>query len=107
MQTQTIQKQFNEERLALGLETKPIENRDDLIQFALDAATPGPLSTRSWATLQELRATTADAFVLGDDGSGAVEAAKELSDEDEVTLLQELEHDNVAKQNSSVSVKSP
>ncbi|KAG6100345.1 hypothetical protein E4U14_007078 [Claviceps sp. LM454 group G7] len=107
MQTQTVQKQFNEERLALGLETKPIENRDDLIQFALDAATPGPLSTRSWATMQGLRATTADAFVLGDDGSEAVGAVKELSDEDEAILLQELEHDNVAKQNSSVSVKTP
>lgn len=107
MQTQTVQKQFNEERLALGLETKPIKNRDDLIQFALDAATPGPLSTRSWATLQGLRAVGADAFVLGDDGSEAIEAVKELSDEDEVALLQELEHDDVADHNSSVSVKSP
>ncbi|KAG6024423.1 hypothetical protein E4U19_003698 [Claviceps sp. Clav32 group G5] len=104
MQTQTVQKQFNEERLALGLETKPIKNRDDVIQFALDAATPGPLSTRSSATLQGLRA---DAFVLGGDGSEAIEAVKELSDEDEVVLLQQLEHDDVAKHNSSVSVKSP
>ncbi|KAG6018217.1 hypothetical protein E4U43_007058 [Claviceps pusilla] len=97
MQTQAIQHQLNEERAALGLPTKPIENRDDIVQFALDYATPGPLSTRSRGTLEEMQAAVADSFVLGDDSMAELEGIEELSDEAERELLQEFEKDDEAK----------
>ncbi|SPJ82201.1 related to ribosomal protein of the large subunit, mitochondrial [Fusarium torulosum] len=88
MQSQAIQKKFNEERIALGMEPKEIEDRDDIIQYALDFATPGPLSKRSQATLGELRAQE---FVLGDEDLADLEGIEELSDEDEALLLKELD----------------
>ncbi|TWU78958.1 39S ribosomal protein L24, mitochondrial [Metarhizium rileyi] len=91
MQTQAVQQRFNEQRIELGLELKDVENRDDIIQLALDCATPGPLSLRSRATLDDLRATAADAFVLGEDNLGDIEGVEELSDEAERKLLYEFE----------------
>ncbi|KAJ6441719.1 50S ribosomal protein L24 [Purpureocillium lavendulum] len=91
MQTRAVQERFNEERVALGLEPREIEDRDDVIQYALDFATPGPLSVRSRATLGEMNAAMADAFVLGDDALADLEGVEELSDEAEELLLRELE----------------
>lgn len=91
MQTQAVQIRFNEERIALGLEPKELEDRDDVIQYALDFATPGPLSQRSRATVDEIRAATSDMFVLGDDAFADLEGIEELSDEDEERLLRELD----------------
>ncbi|KAG6042301.1 hypothetical protein E4U41_000045 [Claviceps citrina] len=94
MQTQAVQHQLNEERAALGLPVKPIEDRDDIIQFALDYATPGPLSVRSRETLGGMQGAVADAFVLGDDSlTGPEDDVKELSDEAELQLLQEFGKD--------------
>ncbi|KAG5982981.1 hypothetical protein E4U55_001033 [Claviceps digitariae] len=104
MQTQAIQQQLNEERIALGLPTKPIENRDDIVQFALDRATPGPLSVRSRGTLEEMRAAVADSFVLGDEDLAELEDVEELSDEAEVELLNDLEEEDVA---GAVDAKLP
>ncbi|UNI19757.1 hypothetical protein JDV02_005917 [Purpureocillium takamizusanense] len=93
MQTQAVQRRFNEERVALGLEPKEIEDRDDIIQYALDYATPGPLSVRSRATLSEMNDAMNDAFVLGDDEAALtdLEGIEELSDEAEELLLRELD----------------
>ncbi|KAH6888732.1 hypothetical protein B0T10DRAFT_60927 [Thelonectria olida] len=92
MQTRAVQEQFNQERVALGLPTKPIENRDDVIQYALDFATPGPLSVRSQKTLEEIKAASArDAFVLGDEDLADLEGVEELTAEEEAQLLKELD----------------
>lgn len=88
MQTQDIQHRMNKERLALGLEPKKVENRDDMIHFALDIATPGPLSLRSRALMEGGRSAIVDAFVLGNDDLAGVEGVEELSDEAEQELLQ-------------------
>ncbi|KAG5949850.1 hypothetical protein E4U53_005706 [Claviceps sorghi] len=97
MQTQTVQHRLNEERAALGLPTREIENRDDIVQFALDYATPGPLSMRSRGTLQEMRAAVADSFVLGDESLAELDGVEELSDEAELELVQQLEKDDAAQ----------
>ncbi|KAM4059284.1 ribosomal l28 family protein [Hirsutella rhossiliensis] len=89
MQTRVVQERLNEERLALGVEPKAIVKRDDIIQYALDFATPGPLSVRSRATLDEIRGVVAGSFVLGNDTLGDVEGIEELSDEAEAVLLQQ------------------
>ncbi|PFH62411.1 hypothetical protein XA68_13637 [Ophiocordyceps unilateralis] len=68
MQTQTVQNRFNDERVKLGLERKEVENKDHIINYVLDHATPGPLNARSRATLASLRAAVADAIIL-DNGS--------------------------------------
>jgi large subunit ribosomal protein L28 len=91
MQTQAVQQRLNEERIELGLGPKEIENRDDIIHFALDYATPGPLSMRSRATLDEMQAALADTFVLGDDSLADLEGIEELSDEAEQKLLEEFQ----------------
>ncbi|KPM41208.1 hypothetical protein AK830_g5350 [Neonectria ditissima] len=95
MQSRAIQERFNEERVALGMQPKPIENRDDVIQYALDFATPGPLSMRSKSTLDELKAASAallnDAFTLGDLDPADLEGLEELTDEEEALLLRELD----------------
>lgn len=91
MQTQAVQRRLNEERIELGLEPKEIENRDDVIHFALDYATPGPLSVRSRTTLDEMRMAVADAFVLGNDNLADLDGVEELSDEAEQNLLRELQ----------------
>ncbi|KAJ4153334.1 hypothetical protein LMH87_009825 [Akanthomyces muscarius] len=91
MQSQAVQQRFNEERIALGMEPKEIEDRDDLIRFALDFATPGPLSVRSKETLEELRAAFHRALVLGNEDLASLEDIEELSDEEEARLLQQLD----------------
>lgn len=91
MQSRDIQKRFNEERVALGMQPKEIENRDDVIQYALDFATPGPLSLRSRSTLSELKAASAYEFVLGDEDLADLEGVEELTDEEEAKLLKELD----------------
>ncbi|KAI1021716.1 hypothetical protein LB503_013234 [Fusarium chuoi] len=94
MQSKDIQKQFNEERIALGMPPKEIEDRDDIIQYALDFATPGPLSKRSQATLGEL---LAQEFVLGEEDLADLDGIQELSDEDEALLFKELDAEMEAR----------
>lgn len=99
-QSRAIQERFNEQRVALGLEPKEIEDRDDIIQYALDFATPGALSIRSKATLEELKAASAfadGAFVLGDEDLADLDGVKELTDEEEAVLLQELDREDQLK----------
>ncbi|KAI5456295.1 hypothetical protein BGZ63DRAFT_320500, partial [Mariannaea sp. PMI_226] len=95
MQTRGVQEQFNKERAALGLPTRPIEDRDDVIQYALDFATPGPLSIRSQKTLAEIKTASAsawqDGFVLGNEDLASLEGIEELSDEEEAQLLKDLD----------------
>ncbi|KAF1738652.1 54S ribosomal protein L24, mitochondrial [Beauveria bassiana] len=91
MQSQAIQRRFNDERIALGLEPKEVEDRDDLIRFALDWATPGALSLRSKDTLEALRTAFHRGLVLGNEDLESIEDVEELSDEDEASLLQQLE----------------
>lgn len=91
MQSRDVQQRFNEERVSLGLQPKEIENRDDIIQYALDFATPGPLSLRSRGTLSELKAASAYEFVLGDEDLADLEGVEELTDEEEARLLKELD----------------
>lgn len=97
MQSQAVQQRFNEERIALGMEPKEIEDRDDLIRFALDFATPGPLSVRSKETLEELRAAFHRALVLGNEDLASLEDIEELSDEEEARLLQQLDEADAAE----------
>ncbi|RBR10651.1 uncharacterized protein FIESC28_09357 [Fusarium coffeatum] len=98
MQSKDIQKKFNAERVALGMEPKEIEDRDDIIQYALDVATPGPLSKRSQATRGELMAQE---FVLGEEDLADLEGIEELSDEDEALLLKELENAEAGSETTS------
>lgn len=91
MQSQAVQRRFNEERVALGMQPVEVEDRDDIIQYALDRATPGPLSLRSRRTLDELRAAVASAFTLGDEALADLEGLEELSDEQEAALLAEMD----------------
>lgn len=91
MQSQAVQRRFNEERIALGVEPKEIEDRDDIIRFALDYATPGPLSMRSKETLEELREAFHHSLTLGNEDLASLEGIEELSDEEEALLLQQLE----------------
>ncbi|KAG5927530.1 hypothetical protein E4U42_002138 [Claviceps africana] len=104
MQTRTVQQKLNEQRTALGLPPCEIENRDDIVQFALDYATPGPLSIRSKGTLQEMQAAVADAFVLGEESLADLEGVEELSDEAERELLRELAKEDAAQ---ALEAKSP
>ncbi|OAA58878.1 50S ribosomal protein L24 [Cordyceps fumosorosea ARSEF 2679] len=100
MQSQAVQRRFNEERVALGMEPREVEDRDDLIRFALDYATPGNLSARSQETLEELRAafhSGGGAFVLGPEELGEVEGVEELTDEEEARLLQQLDEADAAE----------
>lgn len=94
MQTTAVQRKFNDERLALGLPPKEIEDRDDVIQFALDYATPGPLSTKSRETWEEMQwAGVMDEFVLGEEELADMEGVRELSDEEEAELLKQLDEE--------------
>lgn len=104
MQTQAVQHRLNEERATLGLSPKEIEIKDDIIQFALDYATPGPLSVRSRETLDGMRAAVADAFVLGDDSLADVEGVGELSDEAEIELLKEFANDDAGENFDAKSI---
>ncbi|KAM3512793.1 hypothetical protein MY11210_003578 [Beauveria gryllotalpidicola] len=96
MQSQAVQRRFNDERVVLGLEPKEVEDRDDLIRFALDWATPGGLSLHSKDTLEALRTAFHGGLVLGNEDLESVEGVEELSDEDEASLLQQLEEADAA-----------
>ena len=91
MQSQAVQRRYNEERVALGMQPVEVEDRDDIIQYALDRATPGPLSLRSRRTLDELRAAVAGSFTLGDETLADLEGVEELTDEQEAELLAGLD----------------
>lgn len=99
LQSRAVQELFNAERVQLGMAPKEIENRDDVIQYALDFATPGPLSLRSKATLAELKAASEEGseFVLGHDDLANLEGIEELSDEEEAALMRELDRLEDAK----------
>ncbi|KAL7929134.1 hypothetical protein V8C35DRAFT_316320 [Trichoderma chlorosporum] len=102
MQSSAVQQRFNDERVALGLEPRELEDRDDIIQYALDYATPGPLSLRSQATLAEMRAALDQTFVLGDEDLANLEGIQELSDEEEELLLRELDRAEEAARSKGV-----
>lgn len=90
MQTRAVQERFNVERRALGLEEKPVEDRSDIVQYALDVATPGSLSVRSRATAAQLRAELMGTeFTLGNDDLEG--ESLEVTEEVEEALLQEAE----------------
>ncbi|CAH0041577.1 unnamed protein product [Clonostachys solani] len=91
MQTEAVQKRFNEERVVLGLEPKEIEDRSDLIQYALDYATPGHLNRRSRETLARLQEQEMEEFILGIEDLSAYEGVEELTEEAEEALLAEAE----------------
>ncbi|KAK7403688.1 hypothetical protein QQX98_010532 [Neonectria punicea] len=109
MQSRAIQERFNEERVALGMQPKLIENRDDIIQYALDFATPGPLSMRSKSTLDELKTASdasSGAFTLGGLDPADLEGLEELTDEEEAKLLRELDavESQVSKAKDTITV---
>jgi large subunit ribosomal protein L28 len=88
MQTRAVQERFNEERIALGLEPREIVDRSDLVHYAMDYATPGPLSVRSRETVGQLKETMQKmVFDLGEDIPADAEVGEELSDEAEEALL--------------------
>ncbi|UKZ73429.1 hypothetical protein TrVFT333_001076 [Trichoderma virens FT-333] len=105
MQSSAVQQRFNDERVALGLEPKELEDRDDVIQYALDYATPGPLSLRSQATLAEMRAALDQTFVLGDEDLANLEGIQELTDEEEELLLRELDRAEEAARSKGVKAE--
>ncbi|UKZ46849.1 hypothetical protein TrVGV298_001060 [Trichoderma virens] len=105
MQSSAVQQRFNDERVALGLEPKELEDRDDVIQYALDYATPGPLSLRSQATLAEMRAALDQTFVLGDEDLANLEGIQELTDEEEELLLRELDRAEEAARSKDVKAE--
>ncbi|KJZ72022.1 hypothetical protein HIM_08583 [Hirsutella minnesotensis 3608] len=107
MQTKAVQQRFNDERIALGLPPKEIEDRDDIIKYALDFATPGPLSVRSRAILDEMRAATTDAFVLGDESMADVEGVQELSDEAEEAMMKQLDNEVGGSEQAAESRPAP
>lgn len=106
MQTQAVQKKFNEERVALGLEPRDVEDKDDIIQFALDYATPGPLSARSRATLDEMQLAAMEAFVLGEEDLADLEGVQELSDEEEAELMRQLDEQDLQAVQEPASQKA-
>ncbi|KAL7785151.1 hypothetical protein V8C37DRAFT_394717 [Trichoderma ceciliae] len=105
MQSQAVQQRFNHERVALGLEPRELEDRDDVIQYALDYATPGPLSLRSQATLAEMRAALDETFVLGDEDLADLDGIQELSDEEEELLLRQLDSAEEAARTKSIKAE--
>ncbi|KAM0475536.1 hypothetical protein ACHAPX_006857 [Trichoderma viride] len=105
MQSRGVQQRFNDERVALGLEPRELEDRDDIIQYALDYATPGPLSLRSKATLAEMRAALDQTFVLGDEGLADLEGIQELSDEEEALLMQQIDRADEAARTSQLKAE--
>ncbi|KAM0254661.1 hypothetical protein ACHAQJ_006571 [Trichoderma viride] len=105
MQSRGVQQRFNDERVALGLEPRELEDRDDVIQFALDYATPGPLSLRSKATLAEMRSALDQTFVLGDEDLADLEGIRELSDEEEELLMQQMDRADEAARTGNVKAE--
>lgn len=96
MQTRAVQQRFNDERVALGLEPKEIEDRDDVIRLALDFATPGSLSMESQETIMEMQFAAAGGFVLGDEAWADLEGVEELTDEQEAELMKQLDAEDAA-----------
>ncbi|KAL7919480.1 hypothetical protein ACQKWADRAFT_301222 [Trichoderma austrokoningii] len=105
MQSRAVQQRFNDERVALGLEPRELEDKDDIIQYALDYATPGPLSLRSKATLAEMRAALDQTFVLGDEDLADLEGIQELSDEEEALLMQQIDRADEAARTSQMKAE--
>ncbi|KAK1247126.1 hypothetical protein MKX08_000928 [Trichoderma sp. CBMAI-0020] len=105
MQSRAVQQRFNDERVALGLEPRELEDRDDIIQYALDYATPGPLSLRSKATLAEMRAALDQTFVLGDEDLADLEGIQELSDEEEALLMQQIDRADEAARTGQIKAE--
>lgn len=95
MQTRGVQERFNEERIALGLEPKEIEDRSHLVRYALDYATPGGLNRTSHETLLRLQLEEMQEFVLGNEDLGALDGLEELSEDAEEALLAEAEAEEV------------
>lgn len=93
MQTKGVQERLNAERRELGLPEKPVVDRSEMIHYALDRATPGPLSRRGKAALASLKGedVLGETFALGEEALHDVEGVEELSDEAEAILLQELD----------------
>lgn len=93
MQSKQVQEKFNEQRIDLGLPPKEVQDKSDLINYALDFATPGPLSLRSRATAAKLaeNGQFIPTFILGDESLAAVEGVVELSDEAESILMAETD----------------
>src|SRR5688572_21997749 len=100
MQTTGVQERMNAERRAMGLEEKPIVDRSEMIHYALDYATPGPLSMRGKEALAMLKAKEAidGAFALGAEAMGDVNVVEEeLTEEREEELLRGLEKEEKVK----------
>lgn len=92
MQTRAVQERLNAERVALGLEPKEVEDRDRIVSYALDRATPGQLSLKSRETLAELQ----EVFTLGNEPLTDVGGVEELTDEMEAELLASAEEEGAA-----------
>jgi large subunit ribosomal protein L28 len=121
MQSRPVQERFNKERVELGLEPREIVDHDDLIQFALDFATPGPLSVRSRATLAALKAAdqdlataetdqrarlgmVGDEFVLGN-SDGEEWTVIEPGSPDELSPEEELEIERIYRQDEIANTR--
>ncbi|KAH8175369.1 ribosomal l28 family protein [Sarocladium implicatum] len=94
MQSKAVQERMNDERRAMGLPEKEVVDRSELIHYALDYATPGPLSIRARETREMLRAEgwTDGAFALGDEAASVNDIeAVEVTPEEEAQLVKELE----------------
>lgn len=106
MQTTAVQERFNEERVALGLEPRPVEDKSDIVQYALDVATPGALSRRSQVTAAQIRAELAGLeFALGNESLEG--ESLEVTDEVEETLLRDLEDGAEVELDAQSGVESP
>ncbi|KOS22772.1 54S ribosomal protein L24 [Escovopsis weberi] len=105
MQSAPVQERLEAQRRTLGLPPAEARGRDDVVQYALDYATPGPLSVRSKKTIEELRAEILGGlgeFTLGNEDLSEVEGVKELSDEEEELLLRRTDaEDGEAKSTES------
>ncbi|KAK5997356.1 YmL14/YmL24 [Cladobotryum mycophilum] len=106
MQSKAVQQRFNDERVALGLEPKDLEDREDIVQYALDYATPGPLSMRSRATISEIQSAAEEYFVLGNEDLGSLQGLKELSDEEEEVLLRQLDAEDEAARTKGLKTEN-
>lgn len=103
MQTRAVQVRFNDERARLGLDRKPLVDNDDVVQYAMDHATPGPLSQRSRRTLGEIERLEAMEFVIGDESLASVEGVQVLTEEAEAKLLRENEIKQTGKGRQALS----
>lgn len=97
MQTRTVQERFNEERIALGMEPKDIEDRGDLVHYALDYATPGGLNRRSQETQDKIRKQmkqmVMEEFTLGNEDLDG--ETIEVTDENEEAVMKEYSGETI------------